>query len=289
MWDVWPNGYPDQNTGYEPNFFGHLNEEHTPINLPDSFQCRDDATIISAADDPDVLCSGASSSSKQTASSRVPTMLGSLGASPWKQRSELVDSRARIQATGADVGRESVVSTIFSTQSKGKRDRDQNFVHPLRDRENLQKSLERKVDSAVRGERMAQQKLYEAEADVEPRNCKKKKVDISLQEIDQKFESQRFQLHQASRWAGQAHRDKRRLYGKLELRNRLFQEDHARDCQKFKRICCEETDRARKARIDELPMHQERNPTTVSQLMAQIRESQNRANSLSVVREFLRS
>ena len=97
-------------------------------------------------------------------------MLGSLGASPWKQRPELIDSRASIQATGANVDRESVVSTIFSAQSKSKRDRDQNVVHSLRDIENRQKTLERKVDSAVRGERMDQQKLYEAEAEVEARN-----------------------------------------------------------------------------------------------------------------------
>ena len=76
------------------------------------------------------------------------------------------------------------------------------------------------------------------------------------------------------------------------MRNRLFQEDHARDCQEIeelRRSCCEETDRAGQARIDEMSMHQERNPTTVSKLMAQIRESQNRVNSLSDAKEFLRS
>ena len=67
------------------------------------------------------------------------------------------------------------------------------------------------------------------------------------------------------------------------MRNRLFQEDHVRDCQEIeelRRICCEETDRARQARIDELSLRPERNPTTVSQLMAQIRELQNKINSL---------
>ena len=73
------------------------------------------------------------------------------------------------------------------------------------------------------------------------------------------------------------------------MRNRLFQFDHARNCkeiEELKRFCCEETDRARQARIDELSLHQERNPTTVSQLMAQIRELQNRVNSLSDAREL---
>ena len=45
------------------------------------------------------------------------------------------------------------------------------------------------------------------------------------------------------------------MYGEFELRHRLFQENHARDCQaieELRRICWEETDRARQARIDEL-------------------------------------
>ena len=79
------------------------------------------------------------------------------------------------------------------------------------------------------------------------------------------------------------------LFGESELRNRLFQEDHARDCQEIEdltRICCEETDRARQAIIDELPLQQQRNATTVSQMMAQILELQNKVNSLSYAREF---
>ena len=136
---------PTQNTGSEPNCCSYLNEEHTPFNLPDSFPSRDDATIISAAADPEVSYSGASSSSKQTAASRVPAMSGSLGASPWKQRLELLDS-ASIQATGTNVDRESVFSTIIEERSRSK-SRDS-----LRETENLQKILERKVDSAVRGE-----------------------------------------------------------------------------------------------------------------------------------------
>ena len=87
----------------------------------------------------------------------------------------------------------------------------------------------------------------------------------------------------------QAQRDKISLYGEVELRNRLFQENHARDCQKIEELrstCCEEADRARQARIDELSVQQEWNPTTVSQMMAQTRELQNKVNSLSDAREF---
>ena len=75
--------------------------------------------------------------------------------------------------------------------------------------------------------------------------------------------------------------------GDLELRNRLFQEDHARDCQEIeelRRICSEETNQARQARIEELSTKQQRNPSAVSQMKAQIRDLQNRANSLSDAR-----
>ena len=65
---------------------------------------------------------------------------------------------------------------------------------------------------------MAQQKLYEAEAEVEARNWEKRKSDIALQEINQEFKTQRVQLHQASRWADQAQRDKISLCGELQLR-----------------------------------------------------------------------
>ena len=97
----------------------------------------------------------------------------------------LVDSRNGIQETGANMDRESVVSTLFSSQSKGKRDRDQKVVHSMRDR-HLNKILERKVDLAVRGERMAQQKRYEAEAEVEARkwvNIKQVDGQVRLREV----------------------------------------------------------------------------------------------------------
>ena len=74
---------------------------------------------------------------------------------------------------------------------------------------------------------MAQHKLCEAEAEVESRKLGRKEI----------LTFQRFQLHQASRLADQAQRERARerrerekisLYGELELRSRLFQEDHAK-------------------------------------------------------------
>ena len=76
------------------------------------------------------------------------------------------------------------------------------------------------------------------------------------------------------------------------MRSRLLNESRARGCQEIeelRRICCEATDRARQLRIDELSLQQERNPTTVSQLLTQIQDLQNKENSVADAREFLRS
>ena len=73
------------------------------------------------------------------------------------------------------------------------------------------------------------------------------------------------------------------------MRNRLFREHQAKDCQEIeelRRTWCEEAGRARQARIDELSMRQGKNPTTVSQLLTQILDSQNKVHSLSDAREF---
>ena len=66
---------------------------------------------------------------------------------------------------------------------------------------------------AVRGEGMVQQKLCEAEAEVEARYWEKRNSDIVFHEINQEFESQRFHLHQGNRWADQAQRDKISMCG----------------------------------------------------------------------------
>ena len=68
--------------------------------------------------------------------------------------------------------------TIFSSQSKGKRDRDMNIVHSLKRQSKSPKHLpERKVDSAVRGAIMAQRKVHGAEAEVEARNWEMRNSD----------------------------------------------------------------------------------------------------------------
>ena len=60
---------------------------------------------------------------------------------------------------------------LFSPESRGKKDRDTN-------------------------------------GEVEAKNLGKRNSETAFREINQEFESQRFQSHQASRWADQAQRDK---------------------------------------------------------------------------------
>ena len=75
--------------------------------------------------------------------------------------------------------RATVVSSLFGSVSKDNRDRDQNVVQTLRDRQHLHKILERKAELAVRGEKLAQQRLFETEADVEVKHWEKRISDIA--------------------------------------------------------------------------------------------------------------
>ena len=84
----------------------------------------------------------------------------------------------------------------------------------------------------MRGEKVAQQRSYEAEADVEVKHWEKRNSDIALYEINQEFESQQLQL--ANQWADQAQRNKTSLYGELEMRNRLFRENEEKMAKNLK-------------------------------------------------------
>ena len=120
--------------------------------------------------------------------------------------------------------------------SKGKRDQDQNDVQTLRDRQHLHKILETKAELAVRGEKLAQQRLCEAEADVEVKHWEKRNSDTALHEINQEFESQQLQLQQANQSADQAGRDKISLYEELEMSsqsNPHYSESHNHALPRF--------------------------------------------------------
>ena len=183
------------NKGYEPKFCIDVSSEHTPINSPNRNMSSSRSTTRNL-----LQHSVASRSSQHTAASTVPT----LGTSLTKVLADCdsVASRASIMETCADMNRETVVSSVLGSVSKGKRDRDQNVVQTLRDRQNLHKNLERKAELAVRREKLDQQRKNEAEADVELKHWEKRNSDIALYEIKQEFESQRLQLQQTNHWAG---------------------------------------------------------------------------------------
>ena len=102
-----------------------------------------------------------------------------------------------IKETCADMDRETVVSSLLRSMSKEKRDRDQNVVQTLKTFNISTKSLIGKAELAVRGEKLAQQRLYEAESDVEVKQWKRRNSDTAHFEINHEFESQRSQLQQA--------------------------------------------------------------------------------------------
>ena len=104
---------------------------------------------------------------------------------------------------------------FFKSVSTGKGDEDQNVVQTLKDRQNLHQFLERKAELTVRGEKLVQQRFYEAVADLEVKHWEKRNSDVALHEIIQEFESQRLQLQQPNQWADQAHRDKKKLVWRI--------------------------------------------------------------------------
>ena len=77
---------------------------------------------------------------------------------------------------------------VWVEREEGSRSKRCAFV----ERENLHKSFVRKAEIAVRGERMAQQRLYEAETEVVARNWEKRNSDIAIQEINQECELEDF-------------------------------------------------------------------------------------------------
>ena len=68
---------------------------------------------------------------------------------------------------------------------------------------------------------------------MEVKHWEKRNYDIALCGVNQEFEPQRSQQQQASQWADQAQRDKGSLNGALEMKNRLFRENQAKDCQEI--------------------------------------------------------
>ena len=114
-------------------------------------------------------------------------------------------------------------------------------------------------------------------------------ADIVLYEAGIQLRSQRMELYQANQVSDQAQREKSWLCEELDMRNRAFQEDRAKNSRaidEIRRICCAEADRARQLKYDELSMQHKENLSTLSQLMAQIQDLQVKVKSLNDAKEF---
>ena len=84
-----------------------------------------------------------------------------------------VASRTSIKETCVDMDLEKVVSSLFGSVSNGEeRSRPKRCANIERQAKSPQ-ILGRKADSAVRGEKLAQQRLYEAEGDVQVKHRKR--------------------------------------------------------------------------------------------------------------------
>ena len=141
-------------------------------------------------------------------------------------------------------------------------------VQTLSERPNLHVYLERKADLAVRGERSAEKRLSEAEAEMEIRNS-----DIALYETThQELESQRLQLQHANQWVDQSSREKTDLCGELEMRSGLFRENHAKECQEIEEFVAKKQIELDKRDSMNCLCIKRGTPTTVSQLLTQIQE-----------------
>ena len=180
---------------------------------------------------------------------------------------------------------------VFSILCQGCREIEtKTFVHTLRDRQNLSQNPWTESWIGREWRKNGSANFFAKLRQTWRLSIGKREIQILLFTRSIKSKSpDDLQLQQAKQWADQAQRDKMSLYGELEMRKRLFREHQAKDCQEIeelRRTCCEETDRGRQAKNDELSMHQERNPTTVSQLLTQIQDLQNEVNSPSDPKAF---
>ena len=136
-------------------------------------------------------------------------------------------------------------------------------------------TFEKEAERALQGECTSQQRLSEAEVEMDRKSWERKNSDIAPYETNQQLESQRLELYQANQWADQAPRQNIRLFGELstktESTKNITQEivEKQRNYEEFavsKRI---ESDNMK---IDELSMQKKENPSTVNQLLSQIQE-----------------
>ena len=181
------------------------------------------------------------------------------------------------------------VADVEESVLRRKRDRDLNSVQTLPDRQNLHELLERKAESARRGESAAQKRLSEAKADLEIGRLEQKNSEIALFMISST--PQRLQLHQANQWADQSQREKINLCGELHMMYSFFFFESATQGLRKKLKNCEEFVAKRQIEPDSCGSmnclcNKRRGPTIVKRFFSQIRDSENNVNSISEERDF---
>ena len=73
------------------------------------------------------------------------------------------------------------------------------------------------------------------------------------------------------------------------MQSRFYQASHAKDCfeiEELRRICLEETERARQVRTNELYVQKKDEPSTVNQFLSQIQDLQDKVHALNEEKEF---
>ena len=90
-------------------------------------------------------------------------------------------------------------------------------------------SLKKKADHAFQGEFAAQARIFEAQSELDRREWRIRDADITLYETGMQLQSQRLELYRANQLTDQTRREKSWLCEELEMRNRTFQEDRARN------------------------------------------------------------
>ena len=163
--------------------------------------------------------------------------------------SDSLPSRISIKETCADIDRETVVSSLLGSMSRGSEIVIKTLCKHRETGKISTKSLKGKLNWP-REERNWPSKDYTKLRQTWRSSIGRREILILLF-----LRSQRSQLQPANQWAAQAQRDKISLYGELEMRNRLYRKNQVNYCQEIeelRRICCEETGRARQARVDEL-------------------------------------
>ena len=128
--------YPAPNTGYElklSNLFSYMDTAHTPSHFSDShhdFQNQDDATVISTID-PVCRTQKHLAVAKQQQAEFLQCSDFQASGNRWQIMCRVDQASRKLES---NFGQRSVVTTIFSSQSKGKRDRDTNVLLSLKER-----------------------------------------------------------------------------------------------------------------------------------------------------------